>query len=316
MLRSIPCLGSLLLLSACAPQPASSPNPSAGRELAGVTLLTESFPLEARLADGAALTLDAAAERILAGNAAVYDYLCELVGPERIVGLPRRAPEFSLSWAAGKTLAEAKLLDKLDSETVIGLAPDLAVVHGWQPLEQKVQWRRSGLALIELPDVEHFEDTIAALDLLAILTDRTAKFEPRRAQLVHRAATLRKQSSGAGRRALAYINSGTGGWVAGAGTTADAVFELVGLVNAAAGYSGHSQVEIEDVLLIDPDFLVFALEPGEAHSGTLSYLRNEPRFASLRALRESNWIELPTATWSSNTHHMLDAAEQLADHLR
>ena len=206
-------------------------------------------------------------------------------------------------------------MTKFDTENVIGLAPDLALVHGWQPIEQKVQWRRTGLALIELPDVTSFEDTVEALDLVARLTGRTETFAEARRELIERAQRLRERSRGAGQSALSYTNSGTGGWVAGRGTTVQAVFDLVGLKNAGANWTGHSQVEIEEVLQLDPDWLILSPAPGEDESRTYEFLRSEPRMQSLRALKEERFLRVDGTLWASNSHHILDAAAVLDEQL-
>ena len=273
------------------------------------------FPLSAQTADGHLFRLEQPATRALAGNAAVLDLFAGVGAVDSVFASALRAPEHSIAAAQGTSFDHVQLVTKFDTENVIGLAPDLALVHGWQPIEQKVQWRRTGLALIELPDVTSFEDTVEALDLVARLTGRTETFAEARQELLERAATLRERSSGAGHSALSYTNSGTGGWVAGRGTTAHAVFDLVGLENAGTKWKGHSQVEIEDLLQLDPDWLVLSPAPGEDESRTYAFLKNEPRMQSLRALKEERFLRVDGTLWASNSHHILDAAAVLDEQL-
>ena len=305
-----------VMLGACSPD-AVDRAPDDAPRLAGYVILEQPSPVRALGPDGLELVLAEPPARILAGNAGVYDLLCALVEPERIVGLPARAPAYSLAWAADTVLPADRLVAKLDSETVVGLAPDLAVVHGWQPIEQKLQWRKTGLALIELPDVGRLEDLFETLELLAVLTGERERHAVLRTELEARCAALRERSPGAGRRALAYVNSGTGGWVAGARTTADVVFELVGLENAARtdGRTGHVRIEIEDLLRLDPDVIVVSSSEEGEPGVTRRFLENEPRTQTLRALNGGAVIELPEQLWTSNTHYLVDAAELLAESL-
>ena len=309
-----------LAAAGCSPptQPAVVQPTGPSISLAGVELSTpteQPFPLGARTAGGHSFTLTEPATRTLAGNAAVLDYFALLGAEAALLASAERAPEHSIAAARGASFDGLERIAKLDTESVIGLGPDLVVVHGWQPIEQKVQWRRAGLALVELPDVTSFADTLEALDLLARLTDTTDSFAPRRAELLARATRLGDRAAGAGQTALAYTNSGAGGWVAGRGTTAQAIFDLVGLTNAAAQWQGHNQVEIEEVLLLDPDWLILSAAPGEAENRTYVFLQNEPRIQTLRALREERFLHVDGTLWASNTHHLLEAAEIIGEQL-
>ena len=304
----------LLLLGSCGPDSAPA-LPDDAVVLAGCTLLSADFPVEAIGPDGVALRLHEPPARILAGNAAVYDMLCALIEPDRVVGLPLRAPSFSLAWSEGKTLPEARLVDRLDSEAVLGLAPDLAIVHGWQPLEQRVQWRKTGLALVTLPDLASLDDLFETLELLSVLTGSGERFDALRGELETRCLRLAESNPGEGRAALAYVNSGTGGWVAGARTTADVIFSLCGLENAGArgGRSGHVQIEIEELLALDPELIVVSSSEAGDPGVTRRFLEQEPRAQTLRALTQGGLLELPEQLWSSNTQHVVTSAERLAE---
>jgi len=103
--------------------------------------------------------------------------------------------------------------------------------------------------------------------------------------------------------AVSYTNLGTGGWVAGSGTTADILFALVGLENAAARAHlvGHREIDLEGLLSLAPDVIVVGA-PDEKEGivstrATSSPSRSwspSPRFA------ETSWSAFPRS--SSRRH--------------
>jgi ABC-type Fe3+-hydroxamate transport system substrate-binding protein len=103
--------------------------------------------------------------------------------------------------------------------------------------------------------------------------------------------------------------------VAGAGTSADEWLSLAGLANAAGG-EGHARFGFEELLLSDPDVLVVpgADDPDE-RGGTSALVRGDPQLAGLRARRIGLVVELPAWLFSTNTQHIVTAAEELARRL-
>jgi ABC-type Fe3+-hydroxamate transport system substrate-binding protein len=119
-----------------------------------------------------------------------------------------------------------------------------------------------------------------------------------------------------GLRALAYTNGGTGGWAAGAGTSADEWITLAGLTNALAQRDGHVRFAYEELLASDPDVLIV---PGpdnpDERGGTEQLVRAEPALAGLRARRRGLIVTLPSWLFSTNSQHIVTAAEELARRL-
>ena len=114
-------------------------------------------------------------------------------------------------------------------------------------------------------------------------------------------------------RVLPYSNFGAGGRTSGAGTTLDLVIELAGLENAAslAGIPRHGTVDLEQVLAIDPDLFLTATGNDGVDPGA-SFLRNEDVLAGLGAITGDRILVLPAELFSTSSHHVLDAAEELA----
>ncbi len=112
---------------------------------------------------------------------------------------------------------------------------------------------------------------------------------------------------------LAYSNFGGGGRTSGKGTTLDLVIELAGLENAAtmAGIPRHGSVDLEQVLAMDPDVFLTGTKNDGVDPGA-SFLRNEDVLTGLEAIVKDRIVVLPAELFSTSSHHVLTAAEELA----
>lgn len=260
-------------------------------------------------------------QRILPANAGAVDLCTALLEPGRVVALPEAALEFSRLAAQDEAWHARPRFHGFDAETLLALHPDLVIAHGWQSPETLAILRESGIALLVLPLPRAWADVRAAL-----LDCGRAVGEEERAvrvaeELDRRVATLRELARGRSPqpRALSYVNLGTGGWAAGAGTTADILLELAGLRNAAAeaGHEGHATLDLEALLALDPDVVIVgaAGKDGEGASPTAAYLRSEPSLSTLRAVLEGRIVALPERLFSTSSTELVAGAELLVRRL-
>ena len=104
-----------------------------------------------------------------------------------------------------------------------------------------------------------------------------------------------------------------GGRTSGLLTTFHDLVELTGASNVGAELeiSGSLPIDVERVLLADPDALVIEVVPGQ-ESEARERLRQTPGFAALRALQKDRIIMVPAGVLQSTSHHVAGAAEFLA----
>ena len=306
MLRS----GPVVLLVACAlafggcSQADGASSPGGGSSRRGL-----------RLADGSIVSLPEHPQRIVPSSAGLVDFLCTLVGPERLAGIPAQARAYSGLRDPGNPYLARPSFEAFTAESVLALKPDLVLCSRWQLADTAERLREAGVPVVLVDASERLDEIIAAFRLVAQAVGEEALAERRIAELDARVAALHARDDGRSRlRAVVYTNGGTGGWIAGEGTTAHEFLELAGLMDAAAeaGWQGHATASYEDLLRLDPDVIVVSRPDNpDEHGATARLLDSEPSLASLSAVRKGCVIELPSWLFSSTSQHVVTAAEAL-----
>jgi iron complex transport system substrate-binding protein len=271
---------------------------------------------ELTLADGSTVRVPVAPTHIIPASAGLVDLITALVPPERIAGLPRQALGFSGLRDPASPYLSRPQFEVYAAEQLLALHPDLILADRWQAPDTGDRLREAGVAVIEMGRVERLQQVRDALQLLARATATELVCEALLADMDQRLAALaRSAPRRAGLRALAYTNGGTGGWAAGAGTTADEWITLAGMTNAAAetGRESHVRFTFEELLLLDPDVIIVSAPEGtDSRSGTAALLRSEPALASLAAVRNDRIVPLPAWLYNTISQHIVTAAELLA----
>lgn len=254
--------------------------------------------------------------RVVCTNAAAAEFVCRLIGPERVAGLPEQVDTYATFDAKSRGFEAVPRFPRYLAESVLALKPDLVVTHEWQNADTTSILRKQAIDVLVLKSSTSYEDirdTIAqlgeALGARASASKLVDDLDARVAKLRATAAQRAKYT------AMVYSNDGTGGSTAGAGTTPDTFLRLAGFRNAAteAGIRGHQPIDFEHVLGIDPDFIVVAAQAqGEGGSATKSVLESTPALARLKALRNGRVIVVPAQLMSADSPPLVDAAEIVA----
>ena len=274
------------------------------------------FPLWIELASGTRLELPEPPTRILPGNAATVDFVSALIAPERVAALPEAAVGYSRLDELDERWRALPRFHGYSAEIVLALEPDLVLVHNWQSPETTALLLDSGLPVLVSPLPKRWAEITEVLRFLGRVLGVEARAEEVVSDLERRRAALRRARRGGPElRALSYSNLGTGGTAAGAGTTADVLFELAGLRNAAAeaGLTGHVSVDHERLLAFAPDLIVVGtLAEGEGPAPSKAYLLAQPELAALPAVAERRIVALPPRLFTTTSQELLRAAERLS----
>jgi iron complex transport system substrate-binding protein len=278
------------------------------------------FPRTIEVPGGGPLRIERAPQRVVPANAGAFDLLTELIGPERVAAWPRQIRAYSvLAEAPAGELARWEALPSYErylAEPLLAVAADLVVSDPWGALETTARLREAGIAVLELPDIATLADVTASLRALAAALGREERAEEVIAGWRAREQALRKRNAGRGASAIAYSYYGSQGACSGADSTLAEVFALCGLTNAAGHLRGHAPLSFEQLLALDPHWILVArLGEGEGVGGTGALLRSDPVLARLRAVREQRVLELSPRLFASTSQQMLEAAERLSERL-
>jgi len=254
-------------------------------------------------------------QRIVPATTAAAEYLADLVDPTRIVALPEQVADFATHDFASPPFGALPRFPKYVAEPLLALQPDLVITQVWQNQDTTAVLRREEIPVLVLRSGEDYESVRETLALLGRVLGAEHKAAEITRGLDTRAAALRQRAgSRPHRRALVYSNDGTGGWAAGSRTTAGALLELCGLVNAGAedGIVEHQQVDMERVLRIAPDvFVCGAPVAAEGGSATRAVLLGSGPLGNLQAVRDGKIAVIPSVLLSADSPALLDAAEAL-----
>ncbi len=278
---------------------------------AGLALVAAacSRPVEPRAApEGGSL-------RLVPTTVAAAELVSLLAGPEDVLALPEQVDAYSAQDFRSGGWEKLPRFARYAAEPLLVLRPGLVVNHSWQAAETTAILQQKGVPVLTLESGITWRDVREALLELGRGLHREERARAALAALDERVEALARARGEASRpRALVYSNDGSGGSAAGARTTADTLLNLAGLSNAAAaaGIEGHVELGFERLLLLDPDLIVTAAPArGEDGSPTRSVIENTPALAGLRARREQHIVVLPAALLSSDSQHIVDAAESL-----
>lgn len=268
------------------------------------------FPRTVTAWDGTSFTLDAPPRRIVPAGASLIDSVEALLGLDAIAGIPEQAAEYSVLDTVDPALwRDLPTFARYTAEPILALAPDLVLVSPWQAIETTEILVGAGVPVVTMPDAASWPEQLDVLQRLGEILGAETRAQELAARLEARRAALEATAPArAGLRAMTYTNFGTGGWTAGAGTHPDTILRLAGLRNASAeaGRDGHTPIDFEQILALDPDLIVVGGPP------TARLLREEPVLSGLRAVREQRIVVIAPSLMGAASHRLLDAAEVLA----
>jgi iron complex transport system substrate-binding protein len=232
----------------------------------------------------------ASPERIVTLGAAVTETVFALGAGDQVVARDTSSvfPE------AARALPDVGYFRTIGAEGVLALRPTLVLAaHGAGPAEQMTLLKNSGVPLLAFTAAPSGEST---LDLIARV-GAALRREPAAALLAEklRARLASSVALRGGRPAprvlfLLGVQGGSTVQAAGDRTAAAAFLALLGADNAIAGSPGYKTLGAESVLALDPDVILYGVDPSAPAHTPPDWL------ASTRAGREGRARALPLSS--------------------
>ena len=288
-----------LLLAACggaASTPAEVPSTVATKDR-----LTESSvaaavpsPTPIVLTDGTGreVSLERRAERIVSLAPSNTEILFAIGAGDLLVGrddFSDYPPEVEEVTSIGSTYGG------LNTEAIIALEPDLVLAAGITPPEHIQSMDQLGVRVFALGNPMDFEGLFKNLTAVGTLTGHRPEALALVEDLRSRVEAVAEALEGVERVPIFYevdASDPSAPWTTGSGTFQQHIFELAAGENIAADLEGWLQLSLEEIVVRDPDVIIFGAGPFVPT--TVESLKLRPGWGGITAVREDRVYAVDT----------------------
>ncbi len=329
--RLLLCLLIVSLVSACAPAastpaPAIPPAPTIAPEVqptsAPAVVSTEPpaptatatpAPGPIKLTDGLSRTIELAspAQRIVSLAPSNTEILFALGAGKQVVG----RDDLSDYPAEAKSVSSiGAVLDKLNTEAIVALNPDLILAAEVNSPEQVKALEDLKLKVYWLPNPKKFEDLYTNLETVGKLTGRSAEAAQLNDAIKARYdAVIQKVAQAQEKPAVFYEIDGsdpTKPWTAGPGSFIDAMLTLAGGRNVGAALKDpFAQISSEELVAQNPDVILL----GDTLYGvTAESIGQRAGWNAIKAVKNKRILTFDDNLISRPGPRLIDGLEQLA----
>lgn len=156
---------------------------------------------------------------------------------------------------------------RINAEGLLGLAPDLIIAtDAAGPPEVIEKIRKSGIPMAILSSEASLKGAQNRIEQISTLLDKKKEGHTLVWEMQDQLAAMRKPKE---QPKVLFIYARSGGTqnVAGLDTSANAMIELAGGINAVQGYTGYKPMNAEAILAAQPDYVLFTSRGLESIGG-------------------------------------------------
>jgi iron complex transport system substrate-binding protein len=309
-----PIAGVLLIVLSVAAAACSAGSTSEGTGRAGATPAVgaasttpaPAFPFRLVGADGTAVTLTRAPERIVSLSPGMTETLFAIGAGGRVVGVDR----FSDYPEAARALPRIEYT-RPSVEAVVGLRPDLVLLAGRQK-DAVAAMQAAGLPVVLLEEPATVQGVLERVRLIGRVTGQAAEAESLAAAMEARIRAVTEKLTGVERGPRVYHEISTQLHTVTPASFVGDLYTLLKARNIAEGAAGaFPQLSQEVIVQRDPEVIVLADGPGL----TLDEVRARPGWGGISAMRTGRvhlLTEDQTSIVSRPGPRVVDALEFLA----
>jgi iron complex transport system substrate-binding protein len=243
-------------------------------------------------------------EKVLVLDNVLSGYVTINEGMNNLLAVPKPAQEWALDGLLNHVYPELERMPIASNNFI----PDPEKILYWQPdIVLVMPWQAELLKNLKLPRVlevekDYFPDPVhSSEDAWGKMGVATGK-GTRVATLLDRYTTkrialqLQLPVDTSKRKKVAYISIYNGEWwVISSSSYLACRLEFVGADNTGKALKFTAKADMEQLLLIDPDMIVFVSNPVDRTA--MKDITGRPEFQSLRAVREQRTYKLPVHTF-------------------
>lgn len=243
--------------------------------------------------------------RIVSTALAMDNILLSVTDPRRVVAVTRFAADPAYSYVLDRIQPHMTLIDRLNAEQVLALAPDIVLIAAWNDPDTVHQLRDLGVVLYTFTAFNTVEDALDNILRIGEITGDELQARALVDEFRRRTADIAARVAGRPRPAVLVWDE----WstTVGSGTSAHDIIELAGGRNVAAEYgiTGWQMVDAEAILVMNPDVIITPYDPA-----FVDRIKKDPALATVPAVRDGRvyYVEHLEAL----NHHFILAIESLA----
>ncbi len=216
----------------------------------------------------------------------------QLVGRDEVSDFPAAAAEVA---SIGSTFGE------LNTEAILALEPDLVLAADITAPEQLQSLEALGLTTFVIPNPTNFDGLYDNLITIGEITGHVDEAADLTTELRSRMEAVTVLTADVEPTKVFYEIDGSdpnAPWTTGSSTFQDLLIELAGGVNVAAGIEGWGQFDLEELVIQNPEVIVFGT--GAFIVTTSQSLSERPGWGGIAAVQsgrvvsiDTNWIDRP-----------------------
>ncbi len=244
--------------------------------------------------------------RIVSINLCTDQLLLMLAAPGQFISISHLARDPESSFMA--TAAEIHPVNHARLEELLTLKPDLVLAGAYTEPKLLNSLRRFAITVEQFPLTSTLIGIEADIRRMAGLLGQAQRGERLIATLQAKLARIETRRDQIQPKALFYQPRG---YTSGANTLQDEALRLAGWRNLAAevGIEGYAPIDLETLLLVQPDQLVSSGHSTQAYSRAQQQLHHP---ALRRLLRKRPMVEIPFKYWFCAGPMIADAVNRLA----
>jgi iron complex transport system substrate-binding protein len=297
--------------STSAPVPVSTALPATEKVVAVPTSLSE-----IKLTDGLGrpVVLKGAAQRIVSLAPSNTEILFAVGAESQVIG---RDEISDFPETAKKVASIGSAFDKLNTELIVSMKPDLVLAAEINTPEQVKTLENLGLTVYYLKNPTTLEEMYTNLEIVAQMTGHESEAATLIESLKARVAAVDEKIMPLNSRlSVFYELDGTDPskpFTAGKGTFINLLIERAGGSNIASNIDGYPQLSLEQVVAANPAFIIL----GDAKFGTTpESIAQRPGWANLSAVKSGQVLPFNDDLLSRPGPRLVDGLEALAKLLR
>jgi len=228
----------------------------------------------------------------------------QLIGRDDFSDYPAQVAEVP---SIGSTYGE------LNTEAIVGLSPDLVLAASITPPEHIEALEAVGLTVFVVGNPDEFAELFDNLELVGRLTGHEPEAIALADNLAARYEVVVTAIQGLEPVSVFYevdASDPAAPWTTGSGTFQQLMFELAGAENVAADLQGWGQLSLEELVVRDPQVIIFGAGPFVPT--TVDSLKARPGWGTIAAVEQDRVYAVDTDLLDLPGPRLVEGLEQVA----